>query len=180
MDASNEEVQISLRVHTLAQLFHSLDPSPFREKELDAQAEEFIVGWAQDAAKDAPFAIIVHLPAAEAERPDAADVPFAITSNFEYRAEQARRNLRELLREGQYALLVGVPLLGACLLASQLITRYAEPTTLARLMRESLLILGWVANWRPLEIFLYAWWPIRRRKRLYERLARARVEVRAD
>ncbi len=180
MDAPEEEVQISLRVRTLGQLFHSLDPAPFREKELDAEAETFIVGWAQDAPKDARFAIIVHLPRAEAERPDAPDVPYAVKSNFEYRAAQAGRDLRELLREGQYALLVGVPLLGACLLASQLITRYAEPSTLARLIRESLLILGWVANWRPIEIFLYAWWPIRRRQRLYERLARARVEVQAD
>jgi hypothetical protein len=35
-----------------------------------------------------------------------------------------------------------------------------------------------VANWRPLEIYLYDWWPIRRRIRLYERIAGAQVVVR--
>jgi hypothetical protein len=43
---------------------------------------------------------------------------------------------------------------------------------------ESLLILGWVANWRPMEIFLYEWWPIRRKMMLYRRLAGMTVIVR--
>jgi hypothetical protein len=47
-----------------------------------------------------------------------------------------------------------------------------------RLVEESFLILGWVANWRPLEIFLYDWWPIARRRDLYRRLSKAIVEAR--
>jgi hypothetical protein len=39
-------------------------------------------------------------------------------------------------------------------------------------------ILGWVANWKPMEIFLYNWWPIAQRRNLYLRLSRAEVEVR--
>ena len=46
-----------------------------------------------------------------------------------------------------------------------------------RLVEESFLILGWVANWRPLEIFLYDWWPIARRRDLYRRLSNAVVEA---
>jgi hypothetical protein len=45
------------------------------------------------------------------------------------------------------------------------------------ILKESVLILGWVANWRPLEIFLYDWWPLARRRDLYLRLAAARVEL---
>jgi hypothetical protein len=32
----------------LARLFHSADPCPFRERDLDVEAERFIVEWAQD------------------------------------------------------------------------------------------------------------------------------------
>ena len=39
---------IELRVDEIAQLFHTLDPSPFRERDLDREAEEFIVGWARE------------------------------------------------------------------------------------------------------------------------------------
>jgi hypothetical protein len=45
------------------------------------------------------------------------------------------------------------------------------------LVEESFLILGWVANWRPLEIFLYDWWPLARRRDLYRRLSAAPVEL---
>ena len=34
----------------------------------------------------------------------------------------------------------------------------------ADVIRESLLIGGWVAMWRPLEVFLYDWWPISARQ----------------
>ena len=44
---------------------------------------------------------------------------------------------------------------------------------------EGLIILGWVANWRPIEIFLYDWWPLAQRRQLYLRLAEAKVEVRS-
>jgi hypothetical protein len=43
------------------------------------------------------------------------------------------------------------------------------------IVQQSVLILGWVANWRPLEIFLYDWWPLARRRDLYSRLAAAQV-----
>jgi hypothetical protein len=41
-----------------------------------------------------------------------------------------------------------------------------------------LIIGGWVAMWRPMEIFIYEWWPLMRTGRLYEKLSRMRVEVR--
>lgn len=36
---------ISVKLRDINQLFNSMDPSPFIEKDLDDKAEEFIVGW---------------------------------------------------------------------------------------------------------------------------------------
>jgi hypothetical protein len=44
--------------------------------------------------------------------------------------------------------------------------------------RESLTIAGWVAMWRPMEIFLYEWWPLRRRWRVFEKMSHMKVEMR--
>jgi hypothetical protein len=38
---------IEVHVSELRQLFNAIDPSPFRDKDLDPKAEEFIVGWAK-------------------------------------------------------------------------------------------------------------------------------------
>jgi len=37
--------------------------------------------------------------------------------------------------------------------------------------------VGWVAMWRPLQIFLCDWWPLQRQIRLYLRLAVAHIQV---
>jgi hypothetical protein len=56
-------------------------------------------------------------------------------------------------------------------------TTWFGESYLGRYFSEGIIIIGWVANWRPLEILLYDWWPITRRRRLYHRLATAHVEV---
>lgn len=63
---------IEIRVEKLAQLFHSLDPLPFREKDLDKDAEEFIVSWARELPRDQSFKIVVHVPEEQLALPEAA------------------------------------------------------------------------------------------------------------
>jgi len=49
----------------------------------------------------------------------------------------------------------------------------------SRILDEGLLIIGWVALWRPLEIFLYDWWPIRRKQAVLRQLAVIPIDVRS-
>lgn len=172
-----ERTEIAIRLHTVGQLFNSFDPSPFREKDLDTAAEDFIVGWVRELPHGAPFSIVVHLPADEAAQPEAARIGEAVAHYFDYRARMMERDLRELFRIGRQSLAIGVVVLVACLIMSQIFAAMIGPGTLARLVEESLIIVGWVANWRPIEIYLYDWWPIRRRARLYRRIATAPVRV---
>ena len=53
--------RIEVYVGQLKQLFNAMDPSPFREKDLAPNAEEFIVSWAREAHPDAQLALVVHL-----------------------------------------------------------------------------------------------------------------------
>jgi hypothetical protein len=55
---------IEIQIEEIAQLFHSFDPFPFREKDLDKEAEEFIVSWARELPADQPMKILVHIPEA--------------------------------------------------------------------------------------------------------------------
>ena len=43
---------IEVHVDELKQLFNAIDPSPFRDKDLDPKAEDFIVGWAKELPRD--------------------------------------------------------------------------------------------------------------------------------
>lgn len=172
--------EIAIRARSIIHLFNSFDPSPFREKDLDAGVEEFLVSWVRELPAAAPFAIVVHLPPEEAVRPDAGRIGEAFAHYFEYRAVAAEHELRELFRVGRRFLGIGIVVLFACLTASQIAAATIPNRVAARVFEESLIIVGWVANWRPIEIYLYDWVPIRRRIALYRRLAVAAVRVRAD
>lgn len=168
--------RIELRLRELAQLFNSLDPTPFLEKDLDPDAEQFIESWALEFPPDSRLQIVVHLE----QLPSGVDVETlvstAIRNFFAYKGELKRRELRLLLREGRISLAVGLSFLACCLLAANLAASFASGTAL-EIAREGLTIGGWVAMWQPLQIFLYDWWPLVRRRRVYHSLSIAQVHI---
>jgi hypothetical protein len=167
--------QIELRIVKLAELFNSMDPTPFLHRDLDTDAEEFLESWAMEFPQHSHFRIIVHIEQMPAEDP-APLVGESIHNYFEYRAVLTKRNLRLLLVEGRTSLLIGISFLSLCLLAADTLSVFANNAFL-RALRESLIIGGWVAMWRPMQIFLYEWWPLVRRGRIYRNLAHANVLV---
>ena len=176
-DNSGTAEAIELRVNEIGQLFQSLDPFPFREKDLDKEAEEYIVSWARELSHDQPIKIIIHLPEREAQTEAASQLAEAFSRYFSYRANVSQRELNELFRVGRRSLAIGVTILVSCLVLSQVAGSYLAEGPFRRLVEQSLPILGWVANWRPLEIFLYEWWPLARRRDLYRRLSAASLET---
>jgi hypothetical protein len=108
---------IDIQIEEIAQLFHSLDPFPFREKDLDKEAEEFIVSWARELPVDQLMKILVHIPEAQAATPEARELGEALAWYFSYRALAIARDINELFRVGRRALNCrsrGALLLGFC------------------------------------------------------------------
>jgi hypothetical protein len=170
---------IELRVDSIAQLFHTLDPFPFRERDLDKEAEEFIVGWARELGADRTIRIAVHFLEAEVQTKAARELKEAFRRYFFDHANAIQREIKELFRIGRRSLGIGVSILIICLLSAHFVGGHLIDTPFRRLVEESFLILGWVANWRPLEIFLYDWLPLARKRDLYRRLAAATVELKS-
>lgn len=167
---------IELRLRELNQLFDSFDPAPFHEKDLDRDAEEYIVSWAREFAPAMPLVFRLHLPEDQRRLEPERTVKQAIANYFKYRADLARLEVRRTLQEGRRSLLVGVVFLAVCMFAREMLRLY-EPMEWMRFPEEGLLILGWVAMWRPIELLLYDWWGPLRKRRTYENLSRMRVEV---
>jgi hypothetical protein len=169
--------RIEIFVDRIEQLFNSMDPSPFHEKDLDHDAEEFIVSWAKEHSQSDPLTLIVHLdqPAYPAGSQEL--VERAVRNYFAYRGKLNRLEFKHLLKQGRTSLLIGLIFLTICLLIRELVFQQ-QPGSFPSLMRESLTIAGWVAMWRPIQIFLYDWWPLRRIGHIYEKLSRAPVELR--
>lgn len=174
---SNPSSVIEIRLDDISQLFETLDPFPFRERDLASEADEYICEWAAELPRDLPLEIRIHLPASAAESPAVQSLQTSLSNYFSYRAATVSRQLSDLFRVGRRALMVGLAVLGFCLLLGQAFLAFATSSSVGHFIEEGLIIVGWVALWRPLEIFLYDWWPIKQQMKLYRRLAQAKVGV---
>ena len=167
---------LELRVRELAQFFNSMDPTPFHNKALDPEAETFIETWARGIPPKSPMHLTLHLQTMPLQGSPAPLVTDAIHNHFADKAQRARRDLSDLFWQGRISLLIGLAFVAVCLLAADAIGQLGSGTA-HTVARESLTIVGWVAMWRPLQVFLYDWWPLARRMGTYKALARAHVRV---
>jgi hypothetical protein len=141
---------IEIRVAELRQLFNAIDPSPFRQRDLDPRAEAFIVDWARDLPMDKPWALRVHLDRSAGRPDEAGALREAIHEYFGQRVVASRRTLRELFRRGRISLVIALAFLTASIAAGDVVGAYLGEGRLGGVMREGFLIGGWVAMWRPL------------------------------
>src|SRR5262245_39986013 len=81
---------IQIRVRELRQLFHTIDPSPFDERDLDPDAEEFIVSWAKEVPKSAKLCLLVHLERSAGSSDEAQVLGDAVRQFFTGRASVTR------------------------------------------------------------------------------------------
>lgn len=167
---------MELSLTTLDQLFNSLDPSPFVSRDLDHDAEEFILGWAQEIPHGKSLHLLIHLERGATGDAETRAVQQAIQNYFRYRMQINRIARQELFRQGRIDLCIGVGFLVTCLTLSRNVAARFDGS-FGSILTESLTIAGWVAMWQPMHTYLYAWWPVWRRGVLYRRLSETIVEL---
>ena len=166
---------VNIHVRDLSQLFNSLDPSPFWDRDLDREAAEFIEEEFSEKLGAQAWNLYVH---AHGGGTSPRDLQTALENYYGRLASSARRAIREHLRSSEWTLVAGT---GVFLLSMGLRSILQGLLgTLPQILDEGLIILAWLALWRPAEMLLYGWVPLRRRQQLYERLAGIRVFVRPD
>jgi hypothetical protein len=154
-------------------MFNSLDPSPFWDRDLDRAAAEFIEEeFSEKTAADA-WHLSVHTYEGIGL---AADLQTAIENYYGRLASSARRALREHWWMGQLALLGGGIIFIISIGAREILRRSLGE--LPFVLDEGLIILAWLALWRPADVLMYEWVPLYRKRRRFERLAGIRVFVR--
>lgn len=165
---------IRLRLRSIHQIFNSMDPSPFIERDLDDDADAFIIDWAHDAPARAPLALEISVtePGGDGE------VAGAVHRHFRRRSDTVTRRLRHLMHTGRISTVIGLSFLAGGIVLGDAIAGWMGETHSAEIFREGLHLLGWVSTWKPVEIFLYGWWPLVGERKLYDRLSVMPVTVR--
>jgi hypothetical protein len=172
----NGRILIEIKLSSILQLFNSFDPAPFHDKELDTDAERYIVDIVNDFPAKTKFKIIIHLPRELVGTKEAEHLIPAIHHHFEYKVMVADRKFRARFRHGRGTMLIGLSFLTIALLARQLVSTIGNHL-LAVLFADALLIIGWAAMWEPVTVILYELWPILQQKKTYERISTMDIEI---
>ncbi|HSH11595.1 MAG TPA: hypothetical protein VLA10_07395 [Ilumatobacter sp.] len=166
------EGPIQVRVATVDHLFNRMDPAPLHERALNEEVADWIEEWAEDIDSKDPMEVEITVVDGRLEGREQA-IATGLLSHFEYREWQTDRQLRKLLREGRVSLVIGLMALAGFNALSRLIGGSSNPVI--EVIHEGFAVLGWVSMWKPLEILLYDWWPIRHERRACGRLADATI-----
>ena len=85
-----------------------MDHSPFHERDLDHDAEEFILSWVREFPVNDPVVLVVHLSESSLGPEPQPLVEEAVHNYFAYRARLNRLEFSRLMKEGRQCLVIGL------------------------------------------------------------------------
>ena len=164
---------LELTVRSYAELFDSSTPSCLTHQTVHNDILQHLLEKVASAPRNAPVKLRLMMPADEIAR--AGTNTAAMRAYFEKCRADERRCIRQILWEGRIALCMGLVFL---LVASALgeAIRATFSGRFAGALATGLEIFGWVALWKPAELLLYDWIPVRRKRKLLARMATMQIE----
>jgi len=154
----NATSEIRLQLLNINELLRS-PVSLYRKRTLKADAEEFIVEEAQALPRKVAMNMKVHLAFSEIKYKD--DIAPAIHRHFYYRREQSQKEYKRTFQYGWRILFIALGLLAVIFSLTEIASFLIPGNKVVIFIHESFIIFGWVALWRPIELLLYDWYPIK-------------------
>jgi hypothetical protein len=165
--AEDGAVIIDLRVDSFDALFHPHDPDPFAERALAPMVDAYLREEIAEVPRRERVCVRIAMPRACLARE--ADIRAAFRHHFGRSVHVARRRLREHFAHGAVVLLIALVCAALLLGVAHVIANFTGSRILDTMARW-LTVVMWVVLWRPTEILLHDWWPIRHDRVLAERL----------
>jgi hypothetical protein len=167
---------IDVRLKSARQLFDLRDPAPFRERDLDPGAVDYLLTSIHEIPRRAPVRIAIHIAEREAGF-DRGVLTDAIRAHFEHERNLVNRAITRNFRHGRYLLFIGAFVLALFLTLSHLSSEWQALGFAKEILSEGLVITGWVAMWRPAESLLYDWWPLYEQRRFIDKLLVSEIKI---
>lgn len=152
---------MELNLKTPHQLFDERDPAPFRERDLDDDAAHYILSYYRELPHRPKPKLSLYFTSMGEFEGQPGVIANAIRSYFEYESVSKRRELRVMFNQGFVSLLIGLSFLLVCTYISYVVNSRGFDGYWPTFAHEGLLLMGWYAMWKPINTFLYEWWPLR-------------------
>lgn len=167
---------IDLSFKDYSQLYDNRDPAPFIERDLDEEFVKYLLMCMAEIPENEPKKIVLKGPPIEVGNKVQEEFIEAFHSYFEHEVRALDNELKELLRLGRTSFFFGITFLVVCLIIATKII--GDEILIYKIFREGLVIMGWVALWKPINIFLYEWWPHLGKRKVLKYLSKIKIEFR--
>ena len=147
----------------------------YGKRMLNHNAEEFLIDESERHPYRTAIYLKVFLPADALNRSH--EIEAAVHQHFTYRKNKSLKQLSRTLQLGWRGLLIAVVFLSLLVSFTLLVIRQMPDGGLSIILREILIILGWVALWRPADLLLYQWRQFKREVNLFHKLEQCKVEI---
>lgn len=167
---------IEVRVRTALQLFDARDPAPFRARDLDDDFTEYIVSSADEVSTSDPLKILIYVEEPATPGLDKSSISEAMRTHFRYQIDLKRVQLAKVFKTARLFLGIGLICMVFCLLLARFLEAHMTDGP-GHIVKEGLVIFGWVSMWKPFELVLFDWYPLYDRIRLFKQLVKTEIGV---
>lgn len=168
--------EIDFELDRISQLLESDTPLPLPFQSFNPE----IISYATELLSEIPAgdatSFVLWLPDEEITPGLGARIEKAYRTLLHELVRRQRREAARHLAECLAALGYGTAFMLICQILRYTIS--FENPMLQSSFSEGMLVLGWVALWRPFELLLFSWWPAWRRIRLIHRMSRVAIVLR--
>ncbi|MDO5845815.1 MAG: hypothetical protein Q4Q04_02710 [Methanocorpusculum sp.] len=156
--ADGEENVIELRMMTLSDIYNPIDPSPLEEKSLKPDTIQYILQALDSAADWKRKSVSIHIFMSEpfyTNEQIKSGIESAIPAYFRERFGVEEYKYRVRTKQGRRYLLYGTLFLTSCIIISTFMTSIFRANDVVYAIGQSIVVIGWVALWKPAEFYLF-------------------------
>jgi hypothetical protein len=167
--------KFGIRVASVDELLDPYSVEAVEHRPLRDEVRDLILYEWIDTREERPSSLVVQMPA-DQRRPDLdRHLSTAIRSDLEETYEESGR-LRSFTHSERHEAWIGIGFLVVCLTISGMLDRLADGNELLEGISQGIVVLGWVALWRPAERYVRA---VSRRlnRRRYRELSEVPIEI---
>ncbi len=145
----------------------------FGVNKLNREFEDYIFSLVKNYSIDKNIRLIIYT---HEDNPDNDIIKASIHKHFEYKAKESKLELRQQLTQWIINMIIGVLFLVLCLILVGILEVFSY-INIIKILKESLLIIGWVALWEPVSFILFGWRNIKRDKLICSKLSTIPVSI---
>ena len=142
---------------------------------LNPDVEQVIIEEAESLSPNADINLVLRITGDQVYNDT--EIASAIKKHFEYQHVRVNNEIAASRLLGWKSLIIAILFLLVMYYLSKVVTSWLSNTGWAIPIKEVFMVLAWVALWRPAELLLYEWRPLKRKAKLFDRISRCNLQI---